>query len=172
MRMKLISLIGTLSVVALVVTACGGSDSSTAEAPTVDATLRAGAAPECFPKDDTIHTSTGGILRLECREAAIGERVRVTATNWNHENPLQFFLLTEEQSKLGFAELKEADIVELGEVPVTDGEAYFDLVLASSYETVKGNKLDVAPGGRLCVFAFQYRNGASVGHGTCSLMVR
>ena len=173
-----IVLVAGLAVIAgLLVSACDsgrGEDGFTSQRPSPGATLVRAHLPReangplavCVQDDGSVITATGNTLCLKSSDYAVGDTVSVTAENWEDTVAIEFYLLTEEQRILRFSDLKNADVVRLGEALGEGGSASFEFLLESSFETVKGNTLHIASGQRLHLWALQEFERSASAHST------
>ncbi len=170
----LVALLSGLGLIAFLL--LRGEDEATRRAtpPVIRALAPGEEAPDCvFRPDGSITITDGHDLCFDPREVAVDETVRVTATGWEDEFPVRFYLLTKEQFDMPGYERSTADRVKLGELDTDGGEVSFAFTLAPSFETMEGNTLEVSPGDRLYLEARQ-RTGdrTGTGSGTGPLVVR
>jgi hypothetical protein len=150
---------GVLIAVAFVALACGNGGKAT---PVV--TPLSAANADCVHRPDgSLDFSDGPTLCFWPEDADAGDTITVTATGWRSEEPIRFFLLTEEQANLRFTQLRDADKVALGDIQPSSGDAVFEFVLKNEFETSHGNRLTIAPGDKLHVLAWQRTPGGSHG---------
>lgn len=102
----------------------------------------------------------GRVLTIETRTAEVGATVRFSAANWQADSPLEFFLL-EEPDEFGFAAVRAADKVLLGEVEGESGNIVYEFILRSEFQTQDGNLLEVIPGMRLLLVGLQILDDGS-----------
>ena len=136
------ALLLTGAIVAVVVTAGCGGNGGGGETRTPDAS----STPNAISTDGTIIlTSTGDLDALTVSEAAVGDEIVVTGSEWTNLGSVSFYLVTEEQTGRSF--LVEEDAVKLGEVmPTEDGTISFRFRLADSYQTPNGDQVRIEAG--------------------------
>jgi hypothetical protein len=152
-----------IGLLAMLAVACGGGG-AWSPAPTQDPAAVA-SAPECSPKDETIYLSDSPEVRLDCNEAALGQRITVRLLKW-HPGAAKLYLLTEDQIDKVGADFRNQDPVYLGIVSLQSGQGTFQFVLAKHFDTAEGHDLVISPGDKLDVFALQGSYRGSTGSGT------
>jgi hypothetical protein len=94
-------------------------------------------------------------LDLVTRRATFGDSVDAIAAGWDCDEPIRFFLISEEQSDIPLGHLFNEDLAPLGQVEAAGGSVSIRFLLQSTYKTEQGHELAVARGDELFLVALQ-----------------
>jgi hypothetical protein len=151
----------------LLVAGCDDSATKVERDPTSATPCVSSSTPE-----DGVVTGSPPFVELSHIDVCFGETVAVSIREWSAVEPLEVFLLTEEQWELSAGELLGADLVKLGEVEVTGEPESFSFRLEPTFERESGEELEVSPGDELHVMVWEHYQRGGRGMGAGPLEVR